>query len=115
MVPYHLVGATDLDAAILGGYVRARPPRGPEAPIPPVYRSDAMLDDARRQREFLADDEAFARWLGTDGPGGDPDDLDVIDGAAAGWTHAGAGRGVRRAARLGAAPRAGVGAAVRAR
>ena len=62
--------------------------REPEASIPAVYRSDAMLDDARRQREFLADDAAFARWLGADGPRADPDDLDVIDGASAGWSTA---------------------------
>ena len=88
MVPYHLVGATDLDAAILGGYVAHVRRTDPEAAVPPVYRSDAMLDDARRQREFLADDAAFARWLG-DAAGADPDDLDVIDGApAAGWSTA---------------------------
>ena len=85
MVPYHLVGATDLDAAILGGYVAHVRRTEPEASIPAVYRSDAMLDDARRQREFLADDAAFARWLGADGPA-DPDDLDVIDDASAGWS-----------------------------
>ena len=88
MVPYHLVGATDLDAAILGGYVGHVRRAEPEASIPPVYRSDAMLDDARRQRDFLADDAAFARWLGSDGPGADPDDLDPIEGDASGWTAA---------------------------
>ncbi len=89
MVPYHLIGATDLDAAILGGYVAHVRRTEPDAAIPAVYRSDAMLDDARRQREFLDDDAAFARWLGTDSDGPDPDDLDVIDGAPAeGWTTA---------------------------
>lgn len=89
MVPYHLIGATDLDAAILGGYVAHVRRNEPDAEIPAVYRSDAMLDDARRQREFLGDDTAFARWLGGDTPGADPDDLDVIDGApAAGWSTA---------------------------
>ena len=88
MVPYHLVGATDLDAAILGGYVAHVRRTEPEASIPPVYRSDAMLDDARHQRAFLADDAAFARWLGADGSGADPDDLDVIGGETSGWSTA---------------------------
>ena len=89
MVPYHLIGATDLDAAILGGYVAHVRRTEPDAAIPAVYRSDAMLDDARHQREFLDDDAAFARWLGADSDGPDPDDLDVIDGAPAeGWTTA---------------------------
>lgn len=64
MVPFHLVGATDLDSAILGGYVRTVRQLHPDAPVPPVYRADAMLDDARRQRDFFADDEQFVRWLG---------------------------------------------------
>ncbi|WP_214403725.1 PglY protein [Pseudonocardia lacus] len=106
MVPYHLIGATDLDAAILGGYVTTVRRLHPDAPVPAVYRSDAMLADARRQREFLADDAAFARWLGDAGTAADPDDLDVIDGSpATGWTTAeldtafaaGAGSPVRRA------------------
>ena len=100
MVPYHLVGATDLDAAILGGYVAHVRRVEPEASIPPVYRSDAMLDDARRQREFLADDEAFARWLGTDGPGARPGRPRRHRRCRGGLEHAGAGRGVRRAARI---------------
>ncbi|MDN5749770.1 MAG: PglY protein, partial [Pseudonocardia sp.] len=92
MGPYHLVGATDLDAAILGVYVAHVRRTDPDAAVPAVYRSDAMLDDARHQRGFLADDAAFARWLGggdRGGAGADPDDLDGIDGApTAGWTTA---------------------------
>ncbi len=91
MVPYHLVGATDIDSAILGGYVRTVRALHPDRSTPPVYRSDAMLADARRQREFLGDDTKFAEWLGPSAPdtqrgADDLDDLDVIDGAAVtGW------------------------------
>ena len=88
MVPYHLVGATDLDAAILGGYVAHVRRAEPEASIPPVYRSDAMLDDARRQREFLADDAAFARWLGADGPAPTRTTSTSSTAPSAGWTTA---------------------------
>jgi hypothetical protein len=82
MVPYHLVGQTDIDSAILGGYVRAVRDLHPGKPTPPVYRADAMLADAQGQREFLADDARFAEWLGSEAPAADDelDDLDVIEG-----------------------------------
>jgi hypothetical protein len=89
MVPYHLVGAADIDSAVLGGYVSAVRRLHPHQAPPPVYRADAMLADAARQREFLADDVRFAEWLADGGPTEDVDDLDVIDGGpAAGWTTA---------------------------
>ncbi|KUN85555.1 hypothetical protein AQJ66_13695 [Streptomyces bungoensis] len=88
MVPYHLVGAANLDEALLGGYVRAVREQHPKAPTPTVFRSDAMLADARRMREQLGDD-AFVRLLPADGAtaGGDDDDdeLQVI-GAGGAWT-----------------------------
>ncbi|KRV48665.1 PglY protein [Wenjunlia vitaminophila] len=81
MVPYHLVGSTDLDSALLGGYVHTVRALHPDRPTPAVYRADAALDDARRQREFLADDAAFLRWLGAGAaalePGGGADDEDL--------------------------------------
>ncbi|MGW5613092.1 PglY protein [Streptomyces sp. NPDC003877] len=103
MVPYHLVGATDLDSALLGGYVHAVRAQHPDKPTPAVYRADAMLADARRQREFLADDAKFVQWLGEGAlvvaPGGavaageaDEDDLEVLDAgdapARSSWTPA---------------------------
>jgi hypothetical protein len=90
MVPYHLVGAANLDEALLGGYVRAVRELHPGAPTPTVFRSDAMLADARRMREQLGDD-AFVRLLPDDsgGAGADEDDdeLQVI-GAGGAWTPA---------------------------
>ncbi|MFD7444019.1 PglY protein [Streptomyces sp. NPDC059909] len=99
MVPYHLVGAASLDSALLGGYVAAVRRLHPGAPVPPVYRADAALADARRQRDFLADDGKFIQWLGDpSGPdaatqgnasdGDDLEDLDVLDAPASGWTSA---------------------------
>ncbi|MGH4016923.1 MAG: PglY protein, partial [Pseudonocardiaceae bacterium] len=93
MVPYHLVGATDVGSALLGGYVKTVRELHPEAPVPPVYRADAMLADAGRQRAFLADDDKFVEWLGSGAPEhttpADLDDLDVIDAAeVSGWTCA---------------------------
>ncbi|MFD6193700.1 PglY protein [Streptomyces sp. NPDC060275] len=100
MVPYHLVGSTDLDSALLGGYVHTVRELHPEAPTPAVYRSDALLADADRQRTFLGDDDKFRQWLGagataTSGGAGedDEDDLPGIDGGAdlpgaGGWSTA---------------------------
>lgn len=64
MVPYHLVGATDLDSALLGGYATTVARLHPDDPVPPVYRVDAMFGDARRHREFVGNDAEFIRWLG---------------------------------------------------
>ncbi len=90
MVPYHLVGATDIDSAILGGYVRTVRALHPGKPTPPVYRADAMLADAKRLRGTFNDDNKFAEWLGTANPvtaHDDLDDLDVIEGSPVStWT-----------------------------
>ncbi|MFF3407734.1 PglY protein [Streptomyces sp. NPDC002742] len=90
MVPYHLVGSTDLDSALLGGYVAAVRRLHPGSPTPPVYRADAMLVDAANLRANIGD-EAFVKLLpsagaGTGITGEDLDDLDVIDGSGGGWT-----------------------------
>ncbi|MDO0926541.1 PglY protein [Streptomyces sp. TG1A-8] len=100
MIPYHLVGSTDLDSALLGGYVHTVRELHPEAATPAVYRSDALLADADRQRKFLGDDDKFRQWLGagaaaTSGSGGadDEDDLPGIDAGTElpgsdGWSSA---------------------------
>ncbi|MCZ2526977.1 hypothetical protein [Streptomyces sp. HB2AG] len=62
MVPYHLVGAADLDSALLGGYVRTVRAKHPTAPTPAVYKADSLLADARSMKEALGAD-AFARLL----------------------------------------------------
>ena len=96
MVPYHLVGASDIDSAILGGYVRTVCRLYPEHSTPPVYRADAMLVDAVRQRDFFDDDARFAEWLGSVAPAVTDDDLDVIgDSAVAAWTSADLDRAFR--------------------
>ncbi|CAM04375.1 hypothetical protein A8924_5508 [Saccharopolyspora erythraea NRRL 2338] len=63
MVPYHLVGATDIDSAILGKYAEYVRIEHPDAPVPAVYRSDALLADARRLRESVGDTK-FIEMLG---------------------------------------------------
>src|SRR5690606_13432495 len=100
MVPYHLVGSTDLDSALLGGYVHPVRELHPDASAPAVQPSAALLADADRQRTFLGDDDKVRQWLGagataTSGGAGedDEDDLPGIDGGAdlpgtGGWSTA---------------------------
>jgi hypothetical protein len=89
MVPYHLVGAADLDSALLGGYVKTVREQHPDAPTPPVYRADAMLVDAQGLRESLGDDK-FAELLGSsaDDAAQDLDDLEPLDEHSGSWTPA---------------------------
>lgn len=63
MVPYHLVGAADIDSAVLGRYAEHVRAEHPDAPVPAVYRSDALLADARRLRESVGDAK-FVEMLG---------------------------------------------------
>ena len=69
LVPYHLLGAKSLEQAVLGGYVDHIRRLHPEAPVPAVHRTDALLDDTRNLREQIGD-ERFIKRL----PGGDPED-----------------------------------------
>ncbi|WP_279329472.1 hypothetical protein [Streptomyces sp. OS603R] len=62
MVPYHLIGSANLESALLGGYVKTVRSLHPEVPVPTVYKSDALLEDARTLRGTLGDD-AFVRLL----------------------------------------------------
>ena len=92
MVPYHFIGAASMEAAVLGGYVDFVRKLHPEAPHPPVYVSDAILENAEQLRERMGD-AAFFELLnsGEPEPGGDAgeDDWgDWGDMAAAAWDRA---------------------------
>ncbi|MFI1947073.1 hypothetical protein ACH46F_24910 [Streptomyces virginiae] len=64
MVPYHLVGAANLESALLNGYVKTVRKLHPQAPTPSVFKSDSLLADARALWESLGH-EAFVRLLPT--------------------------------------------------
>ncbi|WOX21224.1 PglY protein [Streptomyces solicathayae] len=91
MVPYHLVGSTDLDSALLGGYVAEVRRLHPGAPTPPVYRADSMLADAAKLRNSIGDDAFIALLPGaadssaSGAADADLDDLDVIDSTGSVW------------------------------
>ena len=75
VVPYHLIGATSMESAILGRYAEYVRAARPEAPTPGFYQADRLFEDARSLRANMGDD-AFFRVLnekvgtGTGGGGG---------------------------------------------
>lgn len=60
LVPYHLIGADSLEAAVLGGYVRHVRRLHPDAGYPAVYTRQPILDNARRLRQQMGDEAFFA-------------------------------------------------------
>ncbi|GHJ17063.1 BREX-2 system ATPase PglY [Micromonospora sp. AKA38] len=69
LVPYHLLDARSLEQRVLGGYVDRVRALHPEAPIPAVHRTDALLGQAASLREKIGDAQ-FVAGL----PGGDVED-----------------------------------------
>ena len=69
LVPYHLLGAKSLEQAVLGGYADYVRRLHPDAPIPAVHRTDALLDTARHLRSEIGDAKFIAGL-----PGGDAED-----------------------------------------
>ena len=70
VVPYHMIGATSMESAILGHYVDYIRKLHPTAPTPGFYRADALFEDAKRLRSQLGDERFFAE-LGASVDGGD--------------------------------------------
>ena len=61
LVPYHMIGQASMEAAVLGGYAARVAERHPDAPVPGVYRSEGLFEDARRLRAQMGDEAFFAR------------------------------------------------------
>lgn len=57
---YHLIGSESLEQAVLGHYVAQVSAIHPDAPLPAVYRAEAVLEDAERLRSQLGDDAFLA-------------------------------------------------------
>lgn len=71
LVPYHMIGAKNLESALFSGYVQRVKQLHPEAPIPEVYLSDRLFEDATRFRADLGDAAFFGRLnAGKSGTGG---------------------------------------------
>ncbi len=79
LVPYHMIGAHDMESGILGGYVDFIRRTHPHAPIPGVYLAEGVFQDARALRARMGDAQFFTTLSeGTGGAGGWGD-------LAAGW------------------------------
>lgn len=75
VLDYNLLGARSFEDAIFGGYISTVARLHPDAPAPVLHTSDAVLEDARAERDAYGD-EAFFRRLGS---GGDPGWGDLAD------------------------------------
>lgn len=61
LVPYHMIGAKDMESGILGGYVDFVRRNHPNAPIPGVYLAESLFEDAQRLRQTMGDADFFAK------------------------------------------------------
>jgi hypothetical protein len=53
LVPYHMIGARNMESAILGGYVDHVRQLHPDAPLPGVYQERCAASGTARRREVL--------------------------------------------------------------
>ena len=71
LVPYHMIGAHDMESGILGNYVEFMRATFPDTATPPVYVSAAIITQAQGERSNYGDDLFFKRLnAGVDGGGG---------------------------------------------
>jgi len=59
MVPYHMIGAVTLEDKIFSGYVDWVKEHHPDAPIPALFRSQAILENSSGLREKMGDESFF--------------------------------------------------------
>ena len=78
LVPYHMIGARNMEAGILGGYADFIRRLHPEAPVPGVYLAEGLFADAQNVRRSMGDAAFFAKL--NEGGGGESDwgELDAI-------------------------------------
>lgn len=64
VLDHNLLGARSFEDAIFGGYIATVARLHPDAPAPVLHASDAVLEDARAEREAYGDDAFFRRLVG---------------------------------------------------
>lgn len=69
LVPYHMIGAHDMESGVLGNYVDFMRKTHPDAPTPPVYVSAAIINQANSERATYGDDLFFGRLNAGQGGG----------------------------------------------
>ena len=82
---FHLIGAESLEQALFLGYIRQIARLHPEAPLPALHESDAILRDAERQRARDGDERFFA-GLNGGAAGGGADAWSKLIGSSGTWT-----------------------------
>jgi hypothetical protein len=83
---YHLLGAESLEQALFQGYIRQIARLHPQAPLPALHQSDAILADAEAQRAREGDERFFA-GLNGGAAGADGDDpWSRLIGRSGTWT-----------------------------
>lgn len=60
-VPYHMIGARNMESAILGGYADHVRALHPEAPIPGFYLAEGLFRDAQQLRTRMGDEGFFGK------------------------------------------------------
>lgn len=87
---FHMLDAQSVEQAILEGYLRQITARHPEAPVPAVHHSDALLADAARLRQVMGDERFFAQLggAGLAASGGGGGSLAAQVTQRQGWTAA---------------------------
>lgn len=71
MVPCHMIGARDVETAILGGYADHVRRQRPDAPVPGFYLGEKLFEDARRLRTTMGETTFFANLNEAKEGGGD--------------------------------------------
>ena len=69
LVPFHMIGARNMESAILGGYADHVRTVHPDAPIPGFYLAEGLFRDAQQLRDRIGDDAFFGK-LNEHGNGG---------------------------------------------
>jgi len=82
---FHLIGAESLERALFLGYIRQIARLHPEAPLPALHESDAILRDAERLRARDGDERFFAGLNGGADSGG-TDMWSRLIGSTGTWT-----------------------------
>lgn len=72
LVPFHMIGKTDLTSAILEGYTDFVTRLHPDKPHPGVYRSEKLIENARTLRRQMGDG-GFFKAINGDHAAGDSD------------------------------------------
>lgn len=61
LVPYHMVGARDMESAVLGQYAEFVRKLHPTAPVPGFYLAEGLFKDAKALRARMGDEPFFAK------------------------------------------------------